>query len=50
MGLIDLEYPRHRAPINYLYNTFAALAAYTFLDYHLRIIAFEDRNRLLKAA
>ena len=50
VGLIDLEHTRHRAPINYLCNTFAALTAYTFLDHHPRIIAFEDRNRLLKAA
>lgn len=50
VGLIDLEHTRHRSPLNYLCNVFAALLAYTFMDQHPRIIAFEDRNRLLKAA
>jgi hypothetical protein len=50
VGLIDLEHTRHPAPVNYLCNTFAALLAYTFMDHHPRIIAFEDRNRLLNAA
>ena len=50
VGLIDLEHTRHRAPLNYLCNTFAALLAYTFLDHHPRIIAFENRNQLLNAA
>ena len=48
--LIDLEHTRHRAPINYLCNVFAALSAYTFADQHPRIIAFDDRNRILNAA
>ena len=50
VGLIDLEHTRHRAPLNYLCNVFAALLAYTFVDQHPRIIAFEDRNHLLNAA
>lgn len=50
VGLIDLEHTRHRAPLNYLCNVFAALSAYTFLDHHPHIVAFEDRNQLLKAA
>jgi hypothetical protein len=50
VGLIDLEHSRHRSPINYLCNVFAAPLAYTFMDQHPHIIAFEDRNRLLKAA
>ena len=50
VGLLDLEHTRHRSPVNYLCNVFAALLAYTFMDQHPRLIAFEDRNRLLKAA
>lgn len=50
VGLIDLEHTRHRAPLNYLCNVFAALLAYTFADQHPRIIAFEDRNHLLNVA
>jgi hypothetical protein len=50
VGLIDLEHTRHRAPLNCFCHMFAALLAYTFADQHPRIIAFEDRNRLLKAA
>lgn len=50
VGLIDLKHTRHRAPLNYLCNVFAALLAYTFADQQPRIIAFEDRNRLLNAA
>ena len=55
VGLIDLEHTRpggepHRAPLNCFCNMFAALLAYTFADQHPRIVAFEDRNRLLNAA
>lgn len=32
MTICDIEHSRHRSPLNFLTNTFAALIAYTFLD------------------
>lgn len=50
VGLIDLEHTRHRAPINFLCNTFTALLAYTFLDHYPSILPFEVKDHILKAA
>jgi hypothetical protein len=50
VGLIDLEHTRHRAPINYLCNTFGALLAYSFSDNYPTILPFEVKDSCLKAA
>lgn len=45
-SVCDLEHTRHRSPINFMSNCYAALIAYSFIDHKPAIHEYKDKPML----